>query len=163
MRLDDPLHRIQFRPTVGTGPRELVRKSHQFDIENLTEEIEAAGRSEMTELSILLMGLMTAIIKIAIAPPGDDRRPWTVEAFNLKGSIEVCRDEGLDAHVDLDRLWARAWQTAVVTLQETGAIVPDKIDRCPLSIKQLVDPNLHPHEGAAIIRDIVPDAYRVYW
>ncbi|NTA19819.1 DUF29 domain-containing protein [Agrobacterium tumefaciens] len=143
--------------------RSLPREGNLLDIENLAEEIEAAGRREVTELSILLMQLMTAIIKIAIAPPGDDRRPWTVEALNVKGSIEVCLDDGLAAHVDLQKLWAKAWNTAVITLQETGAILPPEIAECPLSIKQLVDPDFHPHEAAAIIREMIPDAHRVYW
>lgn len=143
--------------------RAMPRDGNPLDVESLAEEIEAAGRREATELSLLLMRLMTAIVKIAIAPPGDDRRPCTVEAFNLKGSIEVCLDDGLAAHVDLDRLWPRAWNTAVITLQETGAILPPKIAQCPLSIEQLTDPDFHPHEGAAIIRESLPEVHRVYW
>lgn len=143
--------------------RTLQREGNPLDVENLAEEIEAAGRREINELSLLLMRLMTAIIKIAIAPPSDDRRPWTVEAFSLKGGIEVCLEGGLADDVDLARLWSRAWKTAVVTLQETGAILPSKIEECPLSIERLVDPDFHPHEGAAIIRVIIPEAHRVYW
>ncbi|WP_085034958.1 DUF29 domain-containing protein [Ensifer aridi] len=140
--------------------RALPREGNPLDIENLAEEIEAAGRREINELSLLLMRLMTAIIKIAIAPPGDDRRPWAVESFNLKGSIEVCLDDGLAAHVDLKRLWPRAWQAAFISLQETGAILPPKVEKCPLSIEQLIDPEFHPNEGVAIIREMIPDAFK---
>lgn len=136
-------------------------RAHPLDVEHLAEEIEAAGRREVTELSILLMRLMSALIKITIAPPADDRRPWYDEAFTLKGSIQVCLDDGLAAYVELERLWGRAWQTAVVILQEEGAILPPLVEHCPLSINQLIDPELHPSEGAEIIRELLPATFRI--
>ncbi|MBY5819905.1 DUF29 domain-containing protein [Rhizobium leguminosarum] len=143
--------------------RAFPREGNPLDVEHLAEEIEAAGRREVTELSILLMRLMSALIKITIAPPGDDRRPWYDEAFTLKGSIEVHLDDGLPSHVDLQPLWRRAWQTAVVILQEEGAILPPLVEHCPLSIDQLIDPEMHPNEARTIIMETIPEVHRVYW
>ncbi len=135
--------------------RALAREGNPLDVEHLADEIEAAGRREVTELSILLLRLMAALIKITIAPPGDDRRPWYDEVFTLKGSIDLCRDDSLPAYVDLQPLWRRAWRTAVVILQEEGAILPPLVEQCPLSIDQLIDPEMHPNESAAIILEAV--------
>ncbi|MBP2563374.1 hypothetical protein J2857_006173 [Neorhizobium galegae] len=143
--------------------RTLPREAHNLDVKHLADEIEAAGRREVTELSILLMRLMAALIKITIAPPGDDRRPWYDEAFTLKGSIDVSLDDGLAAHVNLQPLWRRAWQTAVVILQEDGAILPPLVEQCPLSIDQLIDPEMHPNEARQIILETLPEVHRVYW
>lgn len=143
--------------------RALPREGNPLDAEHLADEIEAAGRREVTELSILLMRVMAALIKITIAPPGDDRRPWYDEVFTLKGSIDLCLDDGLPAYVDLQPLWRRAWRTAVVILQEEGAILPPLVEHCPLSINQLIDPEMHPNEAREIILKTLPEAHRVYW
>lgn len=141
--------------------RALPREGNPLDVEYLAEEIEAAGRREVTELSILLMRLMSALIKITIAPPGDDRRPWYDEAITLKGSIKVCLDYGLAAHLDLAQIWRRAWQTAVVILEEEGASLPPRVEQCPLSIDQLIDLEMHPNEARSIICEMLPYPFRI--
>ena len=93
-----------------------------------------AGLCEITRLKVMTVGLGT-------------------RSLHIESHQHVSIDGGLETHVDPQLLGRRAWQTAVVILQEEGAILPPPVDRCPLSIDQLIDPKFQPNQGRGIITD----------
>ncbi|MGO4569049.1 DUF29 family protein [Rhizobium sp. 2YAF20] len=120
-----------------------------LDIENIAEEIEAAGRESINQLSEVLMRTLDSLIQItAVIPHGvGDKSAATsaqIEAIILKG-------QSVERHVDLSKIWRLALRNATHTLKEDGFDVPELPDACPLSLDQLLRDDFDPREAVKII------------
>jgi hypothetical protein len=94
-----------------------------LDIEHLSEEIEAAGRTAVADLSTSLRQLLTAIVRRSHDPGS-----VTIEDILAAQSEAVKRsDAGVWQHIDLDRIWKLA------TRRMDG--MPKT---CPFMIQQLI-------------------------
>ena len=131
--------------------RALPRGSGLLDIDNLAEEIEDMGRSEIREISSLLRQTLTHLIKIAVHREAPSVTHWVSEASGFQGDAVLAVSPGLKQRLELPKIWMLAKRNAVEALGGYGIVVPAMPEECPLTLQQLLDPNFGSWEAAAII------------
>ena len=111
---------------------------NELDIENVAEEIEGVGRSEMASVESFLRLLMLHLIKIASAPDSPSVSHWDDEARNFHADAVTRSAPSMAQRLDLPRAWRFARERAERSLARHGeAVVPLPTD-CPWSVEELV-------------------------
>src|SRR4051812_37353866 len=76
---------------------------NEFDIENVAEEIESVGRSEMASVESFLRLLIVHLIKIASVPDSPAVLHWREEARNFGLEALTRFAPSMAQRIDLDR------------------------------------------------------------
>ncbi|MGO7821224.1 DUF29 domain-containing protein [Rhizobium ruizarguesonis] len=111
-----------------------------LDIENLAEEIEAAGRREIKEVSQALLRILSHLIRVAIAPENDAALYYdadmTEQLHVFRYFIDIVAVSR--QYIDLPQIWRLAVRNAKTTLVELRIAVPELPESCPVSLDQLL-------------------------
>ncbi|MBY5453917.1 DUF29 domain-containing protein [Rhizobium leguminosarum] len=127
-----------------------------LDIENLAEEIEAAGRREIKEVSQALLRILSHLIRVAIAPDEDRAvyydgdMPEMLDSYYFVDALPVQRQ-----YIDLPQIWRLAARNAKITLEDLRVEVLTLPESCPLSLDQLLGKEFDHREATAIIRQAI--------
>ena len=111
---------------------------NELDIENVAEEIESVGRSEMASVESFLRLLMLHLIKIAAAPEAPAADHWEDEVRNFRAEAVTRFAPSMAARLDLPRAWDLAVDQAVSNLTKRGDPVPPLPSRCPWTVEELI-------------------------
>jgi hypothetical protein len=132
--------------------RELARTrpelSNLLDWENIAEEIETLGRSEWKAVASHIRMALAHILKEVCDPAALSRLAWRGET---RTALRDAREDFLPSmrqHLDLDRIWKRAFAEAVDALQPYGVRIPPGIpERSPFTLDALLSPDFDPTQG----------------
>jgi hypothetical protein len=96
----------------------------EFDVENVAEEIESVGRSELAAVESQLQNILVHLMKMAVEPNAGALRHWNVEriAFHARRYVPSMRQR-----IDFDQLWALARELSVLGADQpeaVGAVLP---------------------------------------
>lgn len=111
---------------------------NEFDVENVAEEIESVGRSEMASVESFLRLLLLHLIKIASVPTSPASSHWRDEARNFAADALTRFAPSMAERVDLDRAWRLACRQATASLAEHGDMAVTLPATCPWTVEQLV-------------------------
>ena len=111
---------------------------NELDIENVAEEIESVGRSEMASVESFLRLLMLHLIKIASAPNAPAISHWRDEVRNFGADALIRFAPSMAQRIDLERGWSLARHQAESSLKEHGDAVAPLPHRCPWTVEELV-------------------------
>jgi hypothetical protein len=111
---------------------------NELDIENVAEEIESVGRSEMASVESFLRLLMLHLIKIAAAPDAPAASHWRDEAWNFWAEAEARFAPSMAERLNIARAWRRACENAVSDLTRRGDPAPSLPSLCPFAIEEIV-------------------------
>jgi len=114
----------------------------ELDVEHLTEELEALGRSEQRELGSYLQVLLMHLLKCQYQP---ERRTssWNNTLSNCRDGIQDCLEDtpSLQRFLQdaewVQKYYRRARREAV---KETGLSVETFPSDCPYTIEQILNP-----------------------
>jgi hypothetical protein len=123
--------------------RRLARgeRVNDIDWENLIEEVESVGRSELNSVASLLRVGLTHLLLVHAAPRSDPaRRHWRAEARSALADAAARFSPSMEQRLDLDRLWRLARVTAHDKLAEEGGLPASVLETCPFAIVELVAP-----------------------
>ena len=129
------------------------RNSNHLDIENIAEEIEDMGRTEIKEVESYLLQTLAHLIKIAVDKDAQSVPHWVVEANGFQARAVLAFSPGLRQRLDIPKVWKLAKRTASVSLAEQGVELPVLPDECPMSLDQLLADDFSPREAAAVVMD----------
>lgn len=108
---------------------------NRLDLENVIEEIETLGRSELKAATSPIRLILGHLLKAAMQPDSPARHHWAVEIAAWHGEA---RDEILPSmhrKIDMNDLWRRAIRDARVALDRDGIALPRDITAaCPLPL-----------------------------
>lgn len=135
--------------------RATPRETSPLDLDNLIEEIEDMGRSEIREVSNLLRQTLVHLLKIAIDPEASARMHWFDEVIAFQGDAALAFSPGLARRIDLPRIWRVACNGATRSLVKHGVAVPPLPRDCPLTLDDLIDPSFDPDAAVASIADAI--------
>ena len=108
---------------------------NDLDLENVAEEIEDVGRSELHTVQSLLRQILVHLIKAASTPDAAARGHWRTEVVVSHHSLLDRFSPSMAQRIDLDRDWQRALRQAEVALAEQGAgLAPNLPVRSPFPI-----------------------------
>ena len=110
-----------------------------LDVENVAEEIEDVGRSELSTVQSLLRQILVHLIKAVSAPNAAARGHWRTEVVAFHDRLVDRFSPSMAQRIDLDREWRRAMRQAEAALAENGAwLAADLPVSCPLDIDAFV-------------------------
>ena len=110
------------------GNRRFAR-SNELDLENVAEEIESVGRSELASVESQLQNILLHLIKLSAEPRSESVRHRPVEVLSFHADMRRRYAPSMQQRIDLDQLWRIARKLAIL-----GA--PDGMDlgeRLPIS------------------------------
>jgi hypothetical protein len=124
--------------------RALARRpelSNLVDWENVVEEIETLGRSDLRALEGNMIQLLSHLIKMASSPLERSLGHWSKDVTAFQQSVRAVYAPSMRQRVDLDRLWRDAFATAGFDLWPKGGRPMRQLpSTCPLSLAELVGP-----------------------
>lgn len=135
--------------------RALPRESNLLDIDNIAEEIEDMGRSEIKQITNLLVQTVAHLIKIAVEPDAQSVSHWVGEADTFQSQAIVEYSPGLRQRLDLSKIWKLAKRSAATALEEHNVQVPAFPDESPLSLDELLDEDFSPRTAAKKVSDAI--------
>ena len=105
-----------------------------LDVENLAEEIEDLGRSEINKIHSLIRQAMVHLIKIAANPDSGARRHWQQEVGGFVVPIRRTWSPGYRQRIDIEEVWADAREEAGNALAAYDISLPPLPGHCPFSL-----------------------------
>jgi len=131
---------------LGRTRRDLPNK---LDIENVAEEIESVGRSELASVKSLVRQIFLHLMKLATEPDAAAARHWRDETVAFQAELLDRYAPSMQQRLDLDQLWGSARERlmlssegalhhAIAALPEVSPIVLDDLLRKYIDIPSLV-------------------------
>ena len=124
-----------------------------LDFENVVEEIESVGRSQLRAVESHIRLILEHVVKLASAPDSPAAGHWTGEILNWRAELEATISPSMHQRVDLDRWWRKALEVAEARLAGNGhALLPGLPEACPIPLPDLVAPRFDIPAAVARIR-----------
>jgi hypothetical protein len=110
---------------------------NEFDVENVAEEIESVGRSELAAVESLIELILLHVIKLSSEPASNAARHWRAEVLGFHGNARRRFAESMRQRVDLAALWRLARERAIVAADDPAlsGVLPDA---CPFSLDEIL-------------------------
>jgi hypothetical protein len=111
-----------------------------LDIENIAEEIESVGRSELNKVRSLIERVLTHLLKIAsLAEDAEPVRHWRSEVRHWLSELPRHFLASMRQTVDLDKIWRSSVRLASADLSDFGDRLLIVCETCPLDLDDLLD------------------------
>jgi len=123
-----------------------MRLNIDMDFENLAEEVEGMGRSELFAYESELARVVEHLLKLEFSPAPMPRRGWrsSVKLHRVEARRHLADSPSLRSRVRLDRVYAAASSYAdrsFVEHEEQAAELPPT---CPYILDQILDDSFFP-------------------
>jgi hypothetical protein len=122
------------------GPR---RVPNDLDIENVAEEIESVGRSELAAVESHIELILVHLLKLLAAPESEPARHWRGELASFHSGLRRRFAPSMRSRIDMGALWsdARA-QIEIGGDAAEQALIAELPGDCPLGLDDLLGPRL---------------------
>jgi hypothetical protein len=120
---------------------------NELDIENVAEEIESVGRSELASVESLLQEILLHLIKIAREPQSDAARHWEAEVVAFHANVLRRFAESMRQRIDVDRLWRLARKQAVLASGSRDEFFLDLPERSPFRLDEFLAESFEADNG----------------
>jgi hypothetical protein len=126
-------------------------RSNTLDWDNLIEEVEAVGRSELRAVKSLLRHAVEHLLKVAGWPEAQDTSHWLAEAKTFLAEARDGFTPSMGQRLNLSEIYADALQ--VVQLRRyDGAEAAPLPEVCPLALEDLLQAEVDVTELADRLR-----------
>jgi hypothetical protein len=95
---------------------------NEFDVENVAEEIESVGRSELAAVETHLQSILVHLIKLFAEPASDAARHWRSEIFAFQSDLRRRYTSSMRQRIDVDALWRLASDQAMLLLPSANEV-----------------------------------------
>ena len=113
--------------------------SNAVDWENVAEEIESVGRSQIHAVEGLLTQLLTHLLKQVSAPMARPSLHWRQETITFHLAARARYEKAMRQRIRMDHVWRLAQAHAESALIAYGdALLPRLPKTCPLSLDELL-------------------------
>ena len=89
---------------------------NDFDVENVAEEIESVGRSELVAVESLIQLIFVHLIKLFAEPRSEAARHWRGETFAFHSEMKRRYAASMRQRIDVDQLWKLAREQSLLAL-----------------------------------------------
>ena len=111
---------------------------NDLDLDNIVEEIESVGRSELHAVESLLRQMLIHLVKAASAPGADAAAHWSGEIRAFQADAQARFTPSMARRIDLDRLWRTAVEIAAYGLRAHGQSPTALPEACPFPLESLL-------------------------
>jgi len=121
--------------------RTAPRGDPAVDWDNVAEEIESMGRSQLSAVQSWLARVIEHLLKLEYSPAAEPRGGWEDSVLVHRGSIMQKLDDSpsLRRRIDVDKAFALGRTYAARGLQRDGVDRTVLPINCPYSIEQILD------------------------
>ena len=133
------------------------RMNSALDLENLAEEVESLGRSDLNTVRSQVRRIIEHLLKLEFSPSTLPRADWRYSIAQARDEVEdhITASMYPDVTADLDKLFGRARRDAALGLirhgeRDAAQALPTT---CPYSFDQIVSHNWHPKSRHGIVDD----------
>jgi hypothetical protein len=127
---------------------------NDLDLNNIIEEIESVGRSQLDAVESFLTQLFIHLAKLAAEPEALAGRHWRAEILNFRKLVMKRLAPSMRRLIDLDGIWRDAIDVARAQAEETLGPRYDRLyDTCAPTLDEIVDRDLPIDELIARVRD----------
>ncbi len=113
--------------------------SNAVDWENVAEEIESVGRSQIRAVESLLAQVLAHLLKQVSAPAARPNPHWRKETLTFHAALRLQYEKSMRQRIRLDVAWMVAQSTAESSLMAYGdAILPRLPRTCPIPLGDLL-------------------------
>jgi Domain of unknown function DUF29 len=120
-----------------------ARVDSKLDLENLAEEVESLGRSDLNTVRSQVRRIIEHLLKLEYSPASEPRIDWRDSVAQARDEIEdhITASMFPDVAADLDKLFGRARRNVASGLvrhgeREVAKVLPAD---CPYSFEQILD------------------------
>lgn len=110
-----------------------------LDVENLAEEIEDLGRSEINKITSLMGQAMVHLLKIVADPTAPSRQHRQQEVGGFVVSIRKAWSPGYLQRVDMEEIWKDAIEEAGNALETFDVTLPALPEACPFPLSMFTN------------------------
>lgn len=100
-----------------------------LDTENVAEEIESVGRSELAAVKSLIRRILFHLMKLAVEPEAEAARRWRAEIAGFCAEMRRRYAPSMRQRIDLDGLWRSALEQLALTHE--GTPLAEAVARLP--------------------------------
>ena len=113
--------------------------SNAVDWENVIEEIESVGRSQVQGIESLLLQVLVHVLKYLSAPAAQSNQSWRAEVLAFQAAARRNYKDAMRQRIDWQDLWLTARATADVQLKVHGdRLVGGLPDAMPFEPDELI-------------------------
>jgi Domain of unknown function DUF29 len=138
------------------------RGSSALDLENLAEEVESLGRSDLNTVRSQVRRIIEHLLKLEFAPSTAPRADWRYSVAQARDEVEdhITASMRPDVAADLAKLFGRAGRDAALGLARRGEHAAAKTlpRECPYSFDQIVSHDWYPQNRHGMFDDLEDDA-----
>jgi hypothetical protein len=91
---------------------------NELDIENVAEEVESVGRSELAAVQSYIQLILVHLIKLLLEPDATAARHWRGEIFRFHANMKRRYAPSMRQRIDLDALWREAREQLLLAEQD---------------------------------------------
>ncbi|WP_377809788.1 DUF29 domain-containing protein [Azospirillum sp. A29] len=117
-----------------------------IDWENVAEEIESMGRSELRAVESALVRVIEHLLKLEHSPAADPRGDWKVSVLEHRDRVarDLSASPSLRGRIDTADIYKSGRKIAALGLERDGLRPSDLPPDCPYSQDQLLDEDWWP-------------------
>ena len=134
-----------------------ARVNSTLDLENLAEEVESLGRSDLNTVRSQVRPIIEHLLKLEFSPSTAPRADWRYSVAQARDEVEdhITASMYPDVAADLEKLFGRARRDAALGLARHGEHEATKAlpTVCPYSLVQIVSHDWHPKNRHGILDD----------
>lgn len=138
------------------------RESSTLDLENLAEEVESLGRSDLNTVRSQVRRIIEHLLKLEFSPSTLPRADWRYSVAQARDEVEdhITASMYPDVAADLAKLFGRARRAAALGLAGHGERDAAQALRttCPYSLDQIVTHDWYPNNRHGIVDDFADKA-----
>lgn len=128
------------------------RANTRLDLENLAEEVESLGRSDLRRVKSQLRRIMEHLLKLQFSPAAELRQGWRETVLEARQDIDDYLTSSMrpEIEAELERDYAKARAKTVLALERHGegdAAADLPVDP-PYALAELLDPEWWPPVAA---------------
>ena len=139
-----------------------ARGSSSLDLENLAEEVEGLGRSDLNTVRSQVRRIVEHLLKLEFSPSVPPRPDWRYSVAQARDEVEdhITASMRPEVAADLDKLFGRARRDAALGLAKHGErdAAKELPAACPYSLDQIVSHDWYPANRHGIVDDLGDEA-----
>jgi hypothetical protein len=120
---------------LGRSRRDLP---NELDIENVAEEIESVGRSELAAVESFIELILSHVIRLAMEPEAEAARHWRAEIVAFHGNMKRRFAESMRQRIAFAELWRLAREQAIVASAQPEALSARLPESCPFRLDEIL-------------------------
>jgi hypothetical protein len=120
------------------------RAPNELDVENVAEEIESVGRSELAAVESYVELILLHVIKLVVEPDAASVAHWRQEIGGFHSNLKRRYAPSMQQRINLDEIWSDAREQLRLGYGGTEADVVTRLaDTCPVGLDDLLGKRIH--------------------